>query len=198
MPSYRGLAILVLLFLLLPWRRLRWPLPMPWDIFRQVSRGTGNQMGNPTSSNVKPLDTIRLDTRRCASPNLGFADAEKPTDQEFENEDHHFLLSSWVMCRCVLVAGSTRHIRRTLIVYSVCPEFLLWWWYSSSATSVLNWGLSPVCEWCLLKCILWTVRSLVGCKERFGLPGRIFRFMGILLEDASQLSWFHTFVSPMY
>ncbi|CAK8992659.1 unnamed protein product [Durusdinium trenchii] len=32
-----SLAILVILFLLLPWRRLRWPLPMPWDIFRQVS-----------------------------------------------------------------------------------------------------------------------------------------------------------------
>ena len=33
----QGIAILVILFLLLPWRRLRWALPMPWDIFRQVS-----------------------------------------------------------------------------------------------------------------------------------------------------------------
>lgn len=32
-----SIAILVILFLLLPWRRLRWALPMPWDIFRQIS-----------------------------------------------------------------------------------------------------------------------------------------------------------------
>jgi len=68
-------VVVVLLIMALPWRRLRWPVPMPWDIFRRVSYANLRMV----CPEVYELDSVVLEVTQLDPARFGNVKSEDAT-----------------------------------------------------------------------------------------------------------------------
>ncbi|CAJ1333044.1 unnamed protein product [Effrenium voratum] len=67
--------VVVLLLLALPWRRMRWPVPMPWDIFRRVSYANLRMV----CPEVYAMDSVVLEVTQLEPSKFGNVKSEDAT-----------------------------------------------------------------------------------------------------------------------